>query len=65
MITNYFNVEEAAKTLRVTRTTMRRWCTSGLIKSKKIGKKWLIPEEELILFQDENITHLLNMKSKK
>ena len=55
MITNYFNVEEAAKTLRVTRTTMRRWCKSGLIKSKKIGKKWLIPEEELILFQDESI----------
>ena len=57
MITNYFNVEEAAKTLRVTRTTMRRWCTSGLIKSKKIGKKWLIPEEELILFQDESINN--------
>jgi len=55
MITNYFNVEEAAKILRVTKITMRRWCTSGLIKAKKIGKKWLIPEEELILFKDESI----------
>ena len=55
MITNYFNVEEAAKILRVTKITIRRWCASGLIKSKKIGKKWLIPEEELILFQDETI----------
>ena len=55
MITNYFNVEEAAKILRVTKITMRRWCTSGLIKAKIIGKKWLIPEEELILFKDESI----------
>jgi len=30
-------------------------CTSGLIKAKIIGKKWLIPEEELILFKDESI----------
>jgi excisionase family DNA binding protein len=55
MITSYFNVKEAAEILRVTEITMRRWCTTGLIKSKKIGKKWLIPEEELILFQDESI----------
>jgi excisionase family DNA binding protein len=55
MITNYYNVEESAKILRVTKITIRRWCKSGLLKAKKMGKKWLIPEEELILFKNESL----------
>jgi excisionase family DNA binding protein len=50
MIMKYYNVEEAASVLRVTKTTIRRWCKSGMLNSKKIGKKWLIEEDELNLF---------------
>ncbi len=55
MIANYYNVEEAAKTLRVKRLTVRRWCKSGLLNAKKIGKQWLIKEDELNLFKDDDI----------
>ncbi len=44
MITNYYNVAEAAKILRVERITIRRWCKSGLLNARKIGKQWLIED---------------------
>ena len=53
MIANYYNVEEAAKIFRVKKITIRRWCKSGLLNAKKIGKNWLIPENELILFKND------------
>lgn len=42
-----------AKILKVKPTTIRRWCKSGMLRAKKIGKSWYIPEEELILFKNE------------
>ncbi len=56
MNTNYYNVEEAAKILRVKRITIRRWCKSGMLNAKKIGKQWLIAENELIIFKDNDIS---------
>ena len=53
MSTNYYNVEEAAKILRVKRITIRRWCKSGLLNAKKIGKQWLIEEDELNIFESK------------
>ena len=55
MITNYYNVEEAAKILRVKRITIRRWCKSGLLNAKKIGKQWLITEDALNIFESDNV----------
>jgi excisionase family DNA binding protein len=53
MNTNYYNVAEAAKILRVKRITIRRWCKSGLLNAKKIGKQWLIEEDELNIFESK------------
>ena len=55
MITKYYNVEEAARILRVEKITIRKWCKSGLLKSKRVGKKWLIPEVELNLSESDDI----------
>jgi len=55
MITNYYNVEEAAKILRVKRITIRRWCKSGLLNAKKIGKQWLITEDTLNIFKSNDV----------
>jgi excisionase family DNA binding protein len=54
MITNYYKVDEASRILKVKPITIRRWCKSGLLKAKKLGKSWFIPEQELILFKEEN-----------
>ncbi len=54
MITNYYKVDEASRILKVKPITIRRWCKSGLLKAKKLGKSWFIPEQELILFNEEN-----------
>lgn len=56
MIANYYNVAEAAKTLRVKRITIRRWCKSGLLNAKKIGKQWLIAEDELNIFKSKEMS---------
>jgi len=55
LISNLYKVREAAKILKVKPITIRRWCKSGMLKAKKIGKSWYIPEDELILFKDENV----------
>lgn len=55
MISNLYKVREAAKILKVKPITIRRWCKSGTLKAKKIGKSWYIPEDELILFKDETV----------
>jgi excisionase family DNA binding protein len=48
----YYKVEEASKILKVKPITVRRWCKVGLLKAKKLGKSWYIPEDELDLFKD-------------
>ncbi|MBM3702431.1 MAG: helix-turn-helix domain-containing protein [Actinobacteria bacterium] len=54
MITNLYKSKEVAEILKVKPVTIRRWCKSGMLKARKIGKSWYIPEEELILFKNEN-----------
>ena len=54
MITNYYKVDEVSKILKLKPITIRRWCKSRLLKAKKLGKSWFIPEQELILFKEED-----------
>jgi len=54
LITNLYKSKEVAEILKVKPVTIRRWCKSGMLKARKIGKSWYIPEEELILFKNEN-----------
>ncbi|HMR62670.1 MAG TPA: helix-turn-helix domain-containing protein [Anaerolineae bacterium] len=45
---NLLTVEEAADMLRVSRSTVWRWCKEGTLKSAfKIGHTWRIPQEEI------------------
>jgi excisionase family DNA binding protein len=53
LINSLYKVKEVAKILKVRPITIRRWCKSGILRAKKIGKSWYIPEEELILFKNE------------
>jgi len=57
---NFYKVIEILKIFKVKQITIRRWCMTGLIKSKKLGKSWYIPKNELEIFEDFNkITPLL------
>ena len=49
---NYYKVGEVSKIFRVNPVTVRRWCKSGKIKAKKVGKSWYIHRDEVILFED-------------
>ena len=45
---NLLTVDEAASILRVSRSTVWRWCKEGTLKSAfKIGHTWRIPEDEI------------------
>ena len=46
----YLKVEDVAKKLKVKPVTIQRWCRSGKLRSKKIGKNWYIYNDE---FEDE------------
>ncbi len=43
----YHNVKEIAKMANVTPYTVREWCKSGKIKSRKIGREIYISEDEI------------------
>lgn len=42
-----YTVEEAARLLRLSPTMVRRHLSNGDIKGNKIGRKWLIPFDEI------------------
>jgi excisionase family DNA binding protein len=47
MVNEVLTVEEVARLLKVTSTTVRRWCLSGRLPAFKIGRAWRIPREGL------------------
>jgi len=61
---NYYKVGEVSKIFRVNQVTVRRWCKSGKIKAKKVGKSWYIHRDEVILFEDvRKKTSLIDKKA--
>jgi len=54
LIINLYKAKEVAEILKVRPITIRRWCKSGMLMAKKIGKSWYVPEEELILFKHKS-----------
>lgn len=38
-----YTPQEVAKILKLSHMTILRWCRSGTIEARKIGKKWRIP----------------------
>ncbi len=44
------SAEEVSEYLRVTTTTVYRWCKEGRIPCLKIGKHWCVRREELVDF---------------
>lgn len=48
----YYKVDEFSKIFKLSPVTVRRWCKSGKIKAKKLGKSWYIPRDELVLFKE-------------
>lgn len=42
-----FTVRQASIILNIKVRTIRSWIHSGKLKAKKVGKRWLIPEEEI------------------
>lgn len=47
MVDEVLTVEETARLLKVTNTTVRRWCLLGWLPAFKIGRAWRIPRDEL------------------
>ncbi len=48
-----YKVSEVAKKLNVSTATIRKWIRSGRLRAKRIGKLWMIPENELKRFLGE------------
>jgi len=48
----FYKVNEVSEILKVNPVTVRRWCKSGTIKAKKLGKSWYINSDELNLLKD-------------
>lgn len=46
----FYNIQETAKTLRVTPQTIRAWIKQGKLKSHRIGRPILITENSLMKF---------------
>jgi len=44
---NYYSVNDMVKLLSLTPVTIRTLLREGKIKGKKVGKRWLVREEEL------------------
>jgi len=42
-----YTSEEAAKILKISKTTIQRYCNNGLIKAVKKGNTWVIKENEI------------------
>ena len=42
----YLSTRDIAQIYQIDEETARRWCKSGKIKAKKIGKMWFIPRDE-------------------
>jgi len=53
----FLKVEEISKIFEVKPTTVRRWCKTGVLKARKIGKSWYVPKSELTLTEDEKTTN--------
>lgn len=42
-----YTVEEATEILKVSVSTLRRWIREGKVKTSRIGRRYLITEEEI------------------
>ncbi|MCX5812732.1 MAG: helix-turn-helix domain-containing protein [Proteobacteria bacterium] len=42
-----YDVEDIAKALEMNPRIIRSWFTTGKLKGKKVGKNWMITEEDL------------------
>lgn len=51
-IDGYYTTEEAAEELGIKPVTVRWHISEGNVKAVKIGKAWLIPEDELNKIRD-------------
>jgi len=51
-ISGYVTIQEAAPILRVSESTVTRYCQDQLLKgAKNLGKQWLIPERSIKSFK--------------
>lgn len=50
MITEYYSIEEVAKTLKVTYLTVYRWIQAEKLIAYKAGKQYRISKEDLTIF---------------
>ncbi|OGL74605.1 hypothetical protein A3C96_02135 [Candidatus Uhrbacteria bacterium RIFCSPHIGHO2_02_FULL_60_10] len=44
---SFYSTSELAKKIGVTRTTVFRWIKEGKLKAERVGRNYIIPEDEL------------------
>ena len=44
----WYTTAEAARLLKVTRYTIRKWLRSGTLKGRKVGRGWLIAKTSVL-----------------
>lgn len=52
---NLLTIEEIATRYGVTPRAVRNWCDSGILKARKVGRDWIIEEEDLEDFRRPKI----------
>jgi len=58
----YLTVEEIADMLRMHKSTIRNKIKKGKIKGCKIGKRWLVSEQDFIKYIDSMLRSVNNEK---
>ena len=47
----FHTTEEVARMLKVTVTTVERWLAGGKLRGAKVGKRWLVTQQDLEEFE--------------
>ena len=54
LLPDVFTADEAAKFLRVSKATLLRLASQGLVRGVKIGRQWRFPKETILNPKNEN-----------
>ena len=50
-IPGYVTIQQASKVLKIDETQVRRYCVRGDLRATKVGRSWLIVEEDVISWE--------------
>lgn len=53
-MSDYISTKEIARIYNIDEETARRWCRTGKVEAKRIGKRWFIKADSHIIEENKN-----------